>query len=235
MTGLELIHRFDSNFEVYFTSGSEGDARCLVSSGDIEKELSMKLGKLIRLETLKQVHSNFVHFVGGLEDRIHDTEPIEGDGLVSHSKEVGIGVLVADCAPVALVSNEGVFGAVHVGWKGLYESILPEALSTMRSCGATSIEAYVGPSIKSECYEFLGPELSELAQRLGPKVVGHTSWGTESLDMAESIKAQLYENGVASVLVSPVCTACSDGYFSYRARRDTQRHLLVVVPGGDFK
>ncbi len=45
-------------------------------------------------------------------------------------------VLTADCAPVALVAREAV-GVVHVGWAGLEQRVIGDALDALRRLGAT--------------------------------------------------------------------------------------------------
>ncbi len=228
---MQLLHRFDDSFDVYFTRRDDGDAKDLVSRGVIEKELRAYAGRDVRLATLHQVHSGIVHAVGSCGEKRAEVEMADGDGMVSSARNVGLGILVADCAPVALSSPEGIFAAVHAGWQGVLKGVLPEAVRMMRSAGASRITAYVGPSVKSECYEFDGPELRELSKKLGPSVVGRTSWDTVSLDLLESIKQSLTRAGVAQVEASDACTACGE-YFSYRARKSPERHLMVIVPAG---
>ncbi len=229
---LRLLHRFGNGDSVYFTTAAAGDARRLVSEGLIEKELISRTGVDVRLMTLNQIHSGVVHFLES-GDSLHATPAAaDGDGMASRESGIGLGILVADCAPVALTSSEGVFGAVHAGWRGVFTGILTEVVRVMRLAGATNISAYVGPSIKRECYEFKGPELDMLADELGPSVKGCTSWGTPSLNIPEAVRRSLATAGVFDVEASSECTACGDGYFSFRARQSTERHLMIVVKGG---
>lgn len=228
---MRLLYQFENSFDVYFTTRDDGDARELVSHGVIERKLSAKSGRAVRLAMVHQVHSGTVHIVDPSGTKGVDIGEPDGDGMVSSAIDVSLGILVADCAPVALSSPEGVFAAVHAGWQGVLKGVLPEAVRVMRSIGASRISAYVGPSIKSECYEFKGPELQEISQELGPSVVGRTSWDTVSLDLVESIKQSLLNTGVERVEASNACTACGE-YYSYRARKSPERHLMLIVPGG---
>ena len=228
---MQLLHRFEDSFDVYFTGRDDGDARDLVSRGVIEKELSVFTDREVRLATVHQVHSGIVHVVGSGGPKRVEIELADGDGMVSSAKDVGLGILVADCAPVALSSPEGIFSAVHAGWQGVLKGVLPEAVRLMRLVGASRISAYVGPSVKSECYEFNGPALREISKLLGPSVVGRTSWDTVSLNLLESIKQSLFMAGVVQIEASDACTACGE-YFSYRARKSPERHLMVIVPAG---
>lgn len=229
---MRLVHQFENGFDVYLTTAEDGDARELISNGSIEKELSTVAGSEIRLVRLNQVHSSRVFQVDDPDEVGKGCELLEGDGLVSKSPGLALGVLVADCAPVALTSPEGVFSAVHAGWQGVSRGILSEAVECMLSAGASTIAAYVGPSIKAECYEFKGAELQILARELGPTIEARTSWNSVSMDLLESVRVSLGMAGVSDVAYSPDCTACGEGYFSFRARKSHERHLMVIVQGG---
>ncbi len=228
---MQLLHKFDEGFEVYFTSSDDGDARELVESGDISRVLTDICGRPVELLRLNQIHSDIVYESGEVLSLGQAGIP-EGDAIVSKSPNVSLGVFVADCAPVALVSNEGVFAAAHCGWKGLRAGILENTVNAMVEGGATNISAFVGPCIKSDCYEFDGPNLNEFKALLGQEVVATTAWGTPSLDMVAAIEKTLRSCGVERVSSSADCTGCDAGYFSYRLRRSSQRHLMAVVPAG---
>lgn len=228
---MQLLHRFDEGFEVYFTSTEDGDARGLVEHGDISRSLTEVYGRPIELLRLNQIHSDLVYQSDEIMSLSKDRVP-EGDAMVSNSRSLALGVLVADCAPVALVSSEGVFAAAHCGWKGLHAGILQNTVKAMVRGGATNISAFIGPCIKSECYEFDGPELKEFEALLGRDVVGITLWGTASLDMVAAIEMTLRGCNVEKVSSSPDCTGCNSGYFSYRSKQSSQRHLMAVVSAG---
>lgn len=224
---MQLLHKFEEGFSVYFTTRDDGDARSLILNGSVEAELSLIRGDEIRLEMLNQVHSSNVHRV---DTGSAPVGLIDGDALVSLDGNVALGVLVADCAPVALVSSEGVFAAVHAGWRGVDLGILGQSVNEMRRAGASSIKAYVGPSIKSECYEFGEVELSGFEQRLGTSVRSRAVSGAQSLDLLAAVQVCLRNAQVNEIVASSDCTACGEDYFSYRSKRSAERHLMVVLP-----
>ena len=229
---MHLLHRFDNGHSVYFTSQAAGDARGLIKTGKIDEELRQRTGRSVRLARLNQVHSGQVCFLGRGKEADLLEEPPTADGLVYCGDSFGLGVLVADCAPVALTSAEGVFAAVHAGWRGVQKGVLAEAVKVMKSAGASNISAYIGPCIRAECYEFKGPELNLMVRELGFSIASHTSWNTSSLDLVEAVRRSLADVGVDKVDASDKCTACSHDYFSFRARQSVERHLMVVVAGG---
>lgn len=178
---------------------------------------------------LRQVHGAGVVVVRSAADAEAVTGA-EGDALVATSPDVAVAVQTADCGPVALVSRDGgVVAAVHAGWRGVEAGVLEATVRVMRALGAGAIEAWLGPCIHPECYEFGEEDLDRLVARLGPSVAGRTVGGTPALDLPAAVAAALGPVGV-EVVVDPACTACGPAgrYFSHRARADRGRHALVV-------
>ena len=151
----------------------------------------------------------------------------EGDALVSLAPSVGLVVLTADCASIALGSPEGVFGAVHAGWRGLVGGVVEHAVGVMRAHGATEVVGVLGPCIHPECYEFSPPDLDRVAARLGDTVRAETATGRAALDLPAAVAAALTAVG-ADLRLAATCTGCGGDYFSHRVRGDTGRQALVV-------
>jgi YfiH family protein len=173
---------------------------------------------------LRQVHSNTVVTV---------SSPGAGagtkaDAAVTAAPRSVLAVLAADCAPVALVSPQGVVAAVHAGWRGLVAGVLERAVDAAYSLGATELQAVLGPCIHAECYEFGAAELDTVAAKLGDAVRSTTAGGQPALDVPAAVRSALRGAGVAAVDDIDVCTACSDDYFSWRARGELARQALVV-------
>jgi hypothetical protein len=154
-----------------------------------------------------------------------------GDALASTESSAGLVVLTADCASVALGSPEGVFAAVHAGWRGLVAGVIDEAVATLRAHGASDVVGALGPCIHAECYEFAGDDLDRVAGVLGSVVRGRTAAGRPALDVPAAVSAGLEAAGVAEVAGVDRCTACAGGYFSHRRRADVGRQALVVWSG----
>ncbi|WP_334144058.1 polyphenol oxidase family protein [Rhabdothermincola sp.] len=153
----------------------------------------------------------------------------EADAVVTGASGIVASVTVADCAPVALVSPEGVVAAVHAGWRGLSRGVLRAAVDEMRARGAVTVNAYLGPCIHPECYEFGIDDLAGLVRTLGPGIRSLTGSGRPALDLPTAVAASLSRAGVALVGAADVCTACGgDRWFSHRARAESGRHALAV-------
>lgn len=150
------------------------------------------------------------------------------DALVSDNPHAVLAVQWADCAPIALSSPEGVVGAVHAGWRGLLDGIVDNTVAAMRALGASEIVAALGPCIYPECYRFSQADLQPLVERFGDEVRGTTSDSATSLDLPATVRLALEGAGVSLEHVEKVCTACSTEHFSYRARHDIERQVMVV-------
>jgi len=173
---------------------------------------------------LRQVHGDTVITV---------TVPGAGAGSTADASvtdEAGavLAVLTADCAPVALVSPEGVVAAVHAGWRGLRAGVLQRAAEAARALGATELGAVLGPCIHAECYEFGSDDLDVVAAELGDGVRALTAERRPALDLPTAVASALKQVGVTRFDDVGVCTACSDDYFSWRGRGELARQAMVV-------
>lgn len=152
----------------------------------------------------------------------------QGDALVSAAPSVAVAVLTADCASIALGSREGVFGAVHAGWRGLMDGVVEAAVGAMRGLGATEVVGALGPCIHPSCYEFSDDDLDTMASVYGDSVRGLTSGGRPALDIPATVSAALAAAEAAETDGVDACTACAGVYFSHRARRESGRQALMV-------
>lgn len=206
-----------------FTTRDEGDFALDAPGVEARREAVVGLPWL----WLRQAHGADV-VVATSSAEVGPACGTEADASVTTVPGVALAVQTADCGPVALVSRQGVVGAVHAGWRGAEAGVLAAAVEAMRGLGAVDLEAWLGPCVHPECYEFGPEDLERLVARFGPAVRARTRGGRPALDLPMVIARSLGELGVP--LRGPDhCTACDRrGSFSHRARGDTGRHALVV-------
>lgn len=171
----------------------------------------------------RQVHGNNVLVVDNADRAGEDA-----DAIVTRTHGLTISVQIGDCAPIALVGDDGSIAAVHAGWKGLRAGIIKHAAESMRELGATDIQAALGPCIHAECYEFGEDQLKNFAEHWGPSIIGETEDGTPAFDLPAAVKEECKSAGVTVVYESPFCTACSGQHFSYRKQQTTKRQVMLV-------
>lgn len=147
------------------------------------------------------------------------------DALITCEPGIALAVMVADCIPL-LLSSSTVVGAVHVGRRGLMNSVALKAVQAMRELGADRIHAQLGASICGRCYE-VPQELADEVIAKHPAASSLTNNLTPALDLPKALIADLVANGL-SYEASPICTLENDDYFSYRRHNITGRNAGVV-------
>ena len=213
--------------QVRFTGRDEGD---MGDGGrfdtDVDADLEGRRRSVVDASWtwMRQVHGDGVITVRSPGDGAGTA----ADAAVTDRPGCPLAVLTADCAPVALASDEGVVGISHVGWSGLVAGVLERTVEAMRALGATDVRAQVGPCIRPECYEFGPADLERVAGRLGDGVRATSSGGRPALDLPASVVAALAGVGVRAVDDVGHCTACDPRYFSWRAGRDRARQASIV-------
>ena len=170
-----------------------------------------------------QVHGRDVAEVTGP----WDGDPPEADALVTRSRDVALGVLVADCTPVLLAAPaEGVVGVAHAGRKGMAAGVALALVEAMRDLGARTLVGRIGPSVCPRCYE-VPLALREEVAEAHPVARSVTRHGTPSLDVAGAVLEQLAPHCWALEQVDG-CTAERPDLFSYRRDGTTGRSAGLV-------
>ena len=144
-----------------FSKGPYASLNCGLGSGDKRDDIlknlnlvSQKIGcKNDLLITLNQTHSDEVVYFKN-ESLIKNK--LNGDAMVTKVKNIGIGVLTADCAPILLYDpSKKIIGCIHSGWKGALKGIIKNTIKKFNSLNSKpdDLIAVVGPCIKKENYE----------------------------------------------------------------------------------
>ncbi len=164
--------------------------------------------------TVRQIHSDRCILAGGRRGCLG-----EGDALVEDTPGSSVAVKTADCIPVLLVDERRrAVAAVHAGWRGTAQRIVPAAIEAMaREFGTRpqDLHAAIGPGIGACCYE-VGPEV---AARFGLEPDGPVH-----LDLPAHNRRQLLEAGVgpARIYTAGLCTRCRAAEF-HSFRRDREQ------------
>jgi YfiH family protein len=214
-----------------FTSAAEGD----FSIEQAEPELTARRTRVapVPWTWLTQVHGDRVMRVSAPAEH----QGARADASVTDVRGAALAVQTADCVPVLLADESaGVIGAAHAGWRGLETEVVQRTVEAMTDLGARRVTARVGPCICAECYEFGQADLTRLALRYGPDVVGATTEGTPGFDLRAATSAALVEAGVSTdrTVIDDRCTATAvDDHgefelFSWRARQDQGRQTSVI-------
>jgi YfiH family protein len=188
--------------------------------GDDPAAVTANRALLGTTQFMNQVHGNEVVVI----DHVLDQEPT-CDALITTTKGISLAVMVADCIPLLLISQEAV-AAVHVGRAGLVNKVAIKALHRMRALGAIEVHAILGPAICGKCYE-VPFQMQQDVIADHPRAFSTTHHGTPGLDLPAGLIADLISEGV-SYEASSICTKEDPLYYSHRRDNPTGRFAGVV-------
>ena len=174
---------------------------------------------------VKQVHGNRVLTPTDVD--AHQDQPPElstteterfpfpdADGLMSEKTRQALWVASADCTPALIADVEtGAVAAVHAGWRGTAQKIIPVAIQQMQQQGSQlkNIRVALGPAIDGEVYQVSTAVAAQVGQTALPH---HTSPASLPEQDIDAILAQ-----IQALPNSPVLDDDQEG----RARLDVRR------------
>lgn len=182
---------------------------------------------------LHQVHSSRVFCVES-----KPSKRLEGDALVTNRPYLLLIIQTADCLPVFFVDkNQKVIAAVHTGWRGSSQRIIPKVIQAMRNHYGThpsSLLAALGPCIGTRCYP-VGEEVRSkfkskkffypASQKANNREHGYY-FDLRGANREQLIKCGLKENNVFSL---HVCNHCHPRMYSYRSQKNESGRLLNFI------
>ena len=200
--------------------------------GRITEELSRDLTRVARerfgvestLATCTQVHGVTVQRANHSKQW---RECDSCDALWSDEKHVSLGIKVADCLPVTMVdSTRSVIANAHSGWRGAVAQITAATIDAA-PLNPASAYAYLGPSIRTCCFE-VG---EEVAAQFDERYLDR-SRAKAHVDLAGLTAMLLQRRGMAADRIhdSAFCTRCDGSIFhSYRRQGPRGGRNLAVV------
>ena len=193
-----------------------GDAAAAVAKN---RELLKREIKASSLVFMEQIHSDYVLEV--TSENLSDfakTAP-KCDALFTRLFNVGLCVMVADCAPI-IVSDEkqGIIAAIHAGRAGVCAKILSKCVQEMKS-EPKDLKIIIGAHIKGSCYEIGDMNLGEFN--------AYKNGGF--FDITAALRAEINALGATNYEISEICSHCDKNYFSYRRDGKTGRFAGWVI------
>ena len=144
-----------------FSKGIYESLNCGLGSNDektnVLKNLELvsnKIGcKKNCLVTLNQIHSSKATY---FENKQSIKNKLTGDAIISKVRNIGFGILSADCAPLLFYDPKNkIIGCAHAGWKGALNGVIKNTIKKFNELDTKNNDliAVVGPCIKKENYE----------------------------------------------------------------------------------
>ncbi len=194
---------------------------CALNMGDNEinvkknrEYVHKKFGSKKKIVLINQVHSNKIFFIDRITDKI-----LSGDGIISNRKDLSLGVLTADCAPVVILGKK-YFGIIHAGWKGAFSGIIENALNFFFKKGECKDDIFVdvGPHLKKNSFEVKNDFLVNLKK---PKINSEKYISTIKrklyFDFSLLIADKIMNCGIDNFNISKIDTFQNyNDYYSFR-------------------
>ncbi|XQW86018.1 peptidoglycan editing factor PgeF [Thalassotalea piscium] len=179
-----------------------------------------------QIQWLEQVHSNNVLITETLI-----TPYPAADAIITHTPNLALAVMTADCLPILLTSISGKeVAAIHCGWRSTVNNIISHTINKMTSM-PEDIIAWLGPCISQEYFE-VGEEVKAAFTKEDFKLAAffiENSNKKYQADLSGIAKFLLQKVGVKTIIQSTECTyANEDKYYSYRRDGVTGRMASVI-------
>jgi hypothetical protein len=173
------------------------------------------------------------------ENQIEDSEFPLADGMITEAANQSVWVCSADCTPVLIADvASGQVAAIHAGWRGTAQKIVPQALARLQAQGSQlqNLCVAMGPAIAGDMYQVstqvaaevgatvakTTDPVAELYEDTNPAILPDPQAGRVRLDVRLINALQLQQAGLApeQIAIAPHCTYQQPEYFfSYRRDR----------------
>lgn len=184
-----------------------------------------------------------------------EEEWVQADGLMSERSRQSLWVASADCTP-ALIADliTKRVAAVHAGWRGTAQKIVPEAIQKMVAAGSNlkDLRVAMGPAIAGEVYQVAKPVAAQVGASLFPdrptmttEAILDALWQLPNpplfadpepekvrLDVRRVNALQLEQLGLSpeQIAIAPLCTYQQpDYFFSYRRSKAKKVQWSTII------
>ena len=213
-----------------FSKGIYKSLNCGKGSFDSKKNIKKNLiyvkkkiiSKNNNIALLYQIHSSKYYFI-----KKFPKKKLVGDALITNVKNLPLGILTADCAPILILDiRKKIIAAIHAGWKGAYKNIVIKILKRLIKLGSQKkdIIAVIGPCIGQKNYE-VGKEFKEKFVKKNKKNLIFFKLKKRKIyfDLSKFIFNQLISFGIFKIdVISKDTFNTKNNFFS--ARRSLKRN-----------
>ncbi len=172
-----------------------------------------------------QVHSTRVQVVstGGTYAKT--------DALITQVPEVALAIQVADCAALLIAEPfSRIIAAVHAGWRGAADDIVPNTIKKMKEMGAemSGAKAFISPCICKKHFE-VGQKVTG---KFPDAFIDYKNYEKPHINLKKFLNHQLIEEGMqaGNIEVHPGCTVnAKEQYYSYRREQEKSGRMMAVI------
>lgn len=188
---------------------------------------------------LNQIHGHEVVVIDDVSKIYGEQGLPKADAIVTNLKNVVIGVVTADCAPILLQDDrKNIIAAVHAGWKGAKSGVVAAAVAAMKNLGAENIKAKIGAMIQQDSYqvgqEFYDDFVNEDEENKGFFIAADEA-GRYNFNLPSYVEKKLKAAGINEIDNRHTDTYKNENeFFSYRRAahqgvEDCGRNVSVIM------
>lgn len=232
-----IIHR-TPQFQIYFGDTADSISKkdhCIPTAMPLVNHEKFK-PVADRLEIQHLAFLNQTHSTDGfiLEKEIPAFNK-DGDYLITAQKNIGIGVMTADCLPIIYYDKKNHCAAVaHAGWRGSVGGIASKTIGTMQeiyNTGIDDIQIFLGPSAKQCCY-VVDEKFVMNIKDFTLQVIERNRHGALCFDLPGLNILQLAQLGIDKKNIHTnynFCTICDHRFFSYRRQAENSGRQMSII------
>jgi len=203
---------------------------------------------------VKQVHGNTVLTPSEIKATTGASFP-DADGAITEQPQQAVWAASADCNPVLIGDIvTGQVAAIHAGWRGTAQKILPCAIARFQEFGSDlkNLRIAMGAAISGEVYQVseqvaveVGRTISQNAETAtleeilapleamsNPPILDDPHPHRRRLDVRRVNQIQLEQLGIATeqIAIAPYCTYQQpDLFFSYRRTKEKKVQWSGII------
>ena len=164
---------------------------------------------------LNQVHSSKIIEI----DETHLGKIFYADGMITSKKNILLGILTADCAPILFCGKENI-AILHVGWQGLIKGIIDNIINLFlqKDEKLNYISCLIGPHLSYKSFR-VKKDFVDKINKTRPIFLKHIKKSGEIFyfNFLECLVKNIHDNGINKVFSENIDTYTnSDILFSYR-------------------
>ncbi len=175
----------------------------------------------LQFSRLKQIHSDIL-----VDAALPSETLIEGDSHFTHQTNQALLALSADCVPILIFDSGSKFiAAVHAGWKGVAQRLLPKTIQKLQSLGAKNKDLLIaiGPHVQFSSFNVDMDVKQKILASLSKPEAKHfidISKEKSKVNLAAVLETQLEEFQLTAQYISNVDTLTNPEFHSFRRDQD---------------
>lgn len=198
--------------------------------------------KDIYIYEVKQVHGNNIVVLNkdfNVKDvNYYDSLNLaEVDGVFTQKTGIMLCIRTADCVPVLFYDRiKGIAGAIHCGWRGVYEGIIINAKNILNyfHSNLDDVIIMIGPSICKNCYEVKDDFLNKFIakNKLNQRFFKRTGeYNKLYFDLKSLLKNELNLSGFKKENIYDLnkCNFEDKNFYSYRRDKTDKRQVSFII------